>query len=86
MDKRCPNIADHGNSHLIRRDFLAILRIQLAIDRGNDADYTPLYFSGSRGSLFKVRLSLHGYTLVAKGVEEIDAEDLRHENAMYDHV
>lgn len=86
LDKRCPNIADHGRAHIGRRDFLALLCLQLATNRGDDADCTPLYLSGSRGSLFKLRLSSHSYTLVAKGVEAMDAKHLRHENKMYDHI
>ncbi|KPM34590.1 hypothetical protein AK830_g11979 [Neonectria ditissima] len=86
LDEKCPNIADHGNAHIERGDFLTQLRLQLAVDRGHDADSTPLYLSGSRGSLFKLCLSSRGYTLVAKGVEAMDAKHLRHENKMYDHV
>ncbi|KNB19850.1 hypothetical protein FOXG_17042 [Fusarium oxysporum f. sp. lycopersici 4287] len=86
LDERCPNIADHGKAHIDRQSFVALLRDQLATDRGDDADCTPLGISGSRGSLFKLCLSLRGYTLVAKGVEAMDARHLRHENKMYDHV
>ncbi|KAL5589606.1 hypothetical protein FOVSG1_011473 [Fusarium oxysporum f. sp. vasinfectum] len=86
LDERCPNIADHGEAHIDRQSFVALLRDQLATDRGDDADCTPLGISGSRGSLFKLCLSLRGYTLVAKGVEAMDARHLRHENKMYDHV
>lgn len=56
------------------------------MDRGSDADCTPLYISGSRGSLFKVRLSSHGYTLVAKGMDTIHRAFLRHENRIYDRL
>ncbi|KAJ0135558.1 hypothetical protein HZ326_21421 [Fusarium oxysporum f. sp. albedinis] len=86
LDERCPKIADHGEAHIDRQSFVALLRDQLATDRGDDADCTPLGISGSRGSLFKLCLSLRGYTLVAKGVEAMDARHLRHENKMYDHV
>ena len=86
LDERCANIADYGKAHIDRWDFLALLRLQLVIDCGDDADCTPLYLSGSRGSLFKLRLSSHGYTLVAKGIEAMDAKHLRHENQIYDYV
>ncbi|KAF5708082.1 serine threonine kinase [Fusarium globosum] len=86
LDERCPNIADHGEAHIDRQSFVALLRDQLATDCGDDADSTPLGISGSRGSLFKLCLSLRGYTLVAKGVEAMDAIHIRHENKMYDHV
>jgi hypothetical protein len=86
LDGKCPNIAIHGEAHIDRQSFVALLRDQLATDRGDDADCTPLGISGSRGSLFKLCLSLRGYTLVAKGVEVMDARHLRHENKIYDHV
>ncbi|KJZ70009.1 hypothetical protein HIM_10590 [Hirsutella minnesotensis 3608] len=86
MDEKCPNFTDHGNMHINRREFLCLARDQLAVDRGKDADCVPLYLSGSRGSLFKFRLSSHGYTLVAKGVEAMDTKHLRYENKVYDHL
>ncbi|RTE69093.1 hypothetical protein BHE90_016528 [Fusarium euwallaceae] len=86
MDQNCPNLADHGDAHINRREFLQLARDQLAVDRGKDADCVPLYLSGSRGSLFKFCLSSHGYTLVAKGVEAMDAEDLLYENKIYSHL
>jgi hypothetical protein len=84
IDKECPNMRDHGSVHIDQQQFLVLIRSQLAVDRGPDADCVPLHLSGSRGSLFKVRLSSHGYTLVAKGVEGMDAALLRHENEVYD--
>lgn len=86
MDKKCPNADDHGEAHIERSEFLWRIRHQLAVDRGDDADCMPLYMTGSRGSLFKLRLSSHGYTLVAKGVEEMDKKALSHEKDVYDHV
>ncbi|KND88093.1 hypothetical protein TOPH_07342, partial [Tolypocladium ophioglossoides CBS 100239] len=80
MDENCPNLEDHGARHLDRPEFLRLIRVQLAKDRGPDADCVPLYLSGA------VRLSSHGYTLVAKGVESFDLALLRHENDMYDRV
>ncbi|KAM6513630.1 hypothetical protein FALCPG4_016013 [Fusarium falciforme] len=86
MDEKCPNLANHGNIHITLREFLRLARDQLAIDRGKDADCVPLYLSGSRGALFKFRLSSHGYTLVAKGVESMDTKHLRYENKIYSHL
>lgn len=86
MDKSCPNANYHGQGHIKRVEFLRLIRGQLAIDRGHDADCTPLHRSGARGSLFKVRLSSHGYTLVAKGVESLDHGCLQHENEVYDRL
>ncbi len=51
-----------GQNTLIVSEFLGLLRSQLAEDRGADAESTPLYLSGSVGSLFKIQLSAHGYT------------------------
>ncbi|KJZ69734.1 hypothetical protein HIM_10874 [Hirsutella minnesotensis 3608] len=86
MDESCPNADNHGQGHINRLEFLRLMRDQLATDRGRDADCAPIHRSGSRGSLFKVRLSSHGYTLVAKGVESLDLACLQHENEMYDRL
>ncbi|UPK91528.1 hypothetical protein LCI18_002463 [Fusarium solani-melongenae] len=86
VDPKCPNSTDHGNMHINRREFLQLARDQLAVDRGKNADCVPLYLSGSRGSLFKFRLSSHGYTLVAKGVEAMDTKRLLYENEIYSHL
>jgi hypothetical protein len=86
MDEKCPNAEHHASKHIDRDEFLRLVQEQLATDRGTDADCMPLYVSGARGSLFKVRLSSHGYTLVAKGVEPMDAHSLRHEEKMYEHL
>jgi len=58
----------------------------MANDRGHGADCKPLHIKGSRGALFKVRLSSHGYTLVAKGMEKVERKYLLHENKVYDHL
>ncbi|KPM34271.1 hypothetical protein AK830_g12300 [Neonectria ditissima] len=86
VDKNCPNAGDHGNRHIDQQEFRRLIRAQLAIDRGENADCVPLHLSGARGSLFKVRLSSHGYVLVAKGVEEVDERLLQHESQIYDRL
>ena len=86
MDKDCPNFDHHGQRHVDRLEFLRLIRAQLAKDRGPDADSAPLHLSGSRGSLFKVRLSSHGYTLVAKGMESFHLGHLQHEKEIYDQL
>lgn len=86
MDKKCPNFENHGPRHIDRPGVLRLICAQLAKDRGPDADYIPLYLSGAVGSLFKVRLSSYGYTLVTKGVESFDLARLQYENDMYDRV
>ncbi|KAH7016614.1 hypothetical protein B0J12DRAFT_722451 [Macrophomina phaseolina] len=85
-NEHCPNVRSHRKKHIKPETFLRLVRQQLARDRGRDADCRPLYIHGSRGALFKVRLSSHGYTLVAKGMEEHNAGHLQHENRMYQHV
>ncbi|KAI0868385.1 hypothetical protein GGS24DRAFT_482524 [Hypoxylon argillaceum] len=84
MDDRCPNFSSHPEQHIEPSVFRRLLLEQLAKDRGSDADAMPLYLSGSVGALFKVRLSSHSYTLVAKGVEENHLARLQHEHRVYD--
>ncbi|KAI1370348.1 hypothetical protein F4677DRAFT_451471 [Hypoxylon crocopeplum] len=86
IDQECPNAADHGEQHLDPSEFRRLVRVQLAQDRGPEADAAPLYVSGAIGSLFKVRLSAYGYTLVAKGVERGRFARLRHEGEMYNRL
>jgi len=83
MDKSCPNAGYHGPKHIESLQFLRLLRDQLATDRGADADSMPLYLAGAVGSLFKLRLSAYGYTLVAKGVEAPNLSVLKHEKQIY---
>ncbi|KAI1325811.1 hypothetical protein F5Y16DRAFT_411211 [Xylariaceae sp. FL0255] len=83
LDDQCPNFGDHQGQHIGVSEFQRLVRLQLAKDRGPDADAVPLYLSGAVGALFKVRLSTHGYTLVAKGVEEDHYGRLQHEKQVY---
>ncbi|KAJ9633956.1 hypothetical protein H2199_009155 [Coniosporium tulheliwenetii] len=86
LDRQCPNIQDHKTKHIKRATFLHLVRAQLAKDHGRNADCKPLYIQGSRGALFKIRLSSHGYTFVAKGMEELNLAYLRHEHRVYDQI
>ena len=86
IDEKCPNSAAHGNIHLNQLKFLPLARAQLAVDRGHDADCMPLWISDAHGTLFKFRLSSHGYTLAAKGVEIMDIKYLHHESKVYSHA
>ncbi|KAI0550155.1 hypothetical protein F4679DRAFT_544171 [Xylaria curta] len=83
MDTACPNRKEHGRNHIDQSEFLRLIRHQLATDRGRDADCAPLYMVGALGALFKVRLSSHGYTFVAKGMEHFDRKRLQHEHTIY---
>ncbi|KAI1878550.1 uncharacterized protein JN550_000732 [Neoarthrinium moseri] len=86
IDSTCPNAKDHKPAHISRSEFLCRTRDQLAKDRGPEADCTPLYRAGVTGALFKVRLSSHGYTLVAKGMQQPDLPRLQHEETAYNHI
>lgn len=86
LDPNCPNNADHGQSHLEHFEFLSLLREQLAHDRGRVTDCEPLWVSGTRGVMFKITLTSHGYTVIAKGVELHNATHLTHEDEVYRHL
>lgn len=86
LDKLCPNLRNHRGRHLQPSAFLSLIRSQLARDRGPAADCKPLHMKGSRGALFKVRLSSRGYTLVANGMEKAERKYLVHESRVYDHL
>ncbi|KAI9746369.1 MAG: hypothetical protein M1818_000081 [Claussenomyces sp. TS43310] len=86
LDDQCPNIRDHQGGHIAPGTFLSLIRVQLANDRGRDADCKTLHIVGSRGALFKVRLTSHGYTLVAKGMEKADRSHLINESKVYNHL
>ncbi|KAH9203516.1 hypothetical protein DL95DRAFT_399263 [Leptodontidium sp. 2 PMI_412] len=86
VDDQCPNLEYHQGKHLRLSTFLHLVRIQLAKDRGRDADCKPFYVKGSRGALFKVRLSSHGYTLVAKAMKQADRKHLLQEAKVYGHL
>jgi hypothetical protein len=86
LDKQCPNVHCHAREHIGRLQFLRLIRIQLATDRGRNADCMPICISSAISTLFKVRLSSHGYTVVAKGVETSQVHHLRRENELYDRL
>lgn len=86
LDEHCPNVESHKGQHLKRKTFLRLIRLQLARDRGPHADCKPLYVGGAIGALFKVRLSSHGYTLVAKGMRRRDFTRLQQEYQVYEHI
>jgi hypothetical protein len=86
LDCQCPNIREHGEGHIPLSELLVLMRDQLSSDRGPDADCKPLYLEGLRGVLFKVRLSSHGYTLVAKGMRRADRRHLAYESEVYNHL
>ncbi|TGO45984.1 hypothetical protein BCON_0352g00100 [Botryotinia convoluta] len=91
LDMSCPNILDHcktnhkSNQHqLNRQTFLTLLHQQL--ERNRDDDCYPLGIQGARGALFKITLTSHGYTVVAKGTVRAFAKDLQHECEIYERL
>ena len=83
LDPHCPNIAEHGKKHLKRPVFLRLMREQMARDRGHVTDCEPLWIGGSRGAMFKITLTTHGYTVIAKGMQLHDVPHLQHEAKIY---
>lgn len=83
LDPACPNFDDHQGKEIPSQDILTRVRKQLATDRGPDADCRPLYKAGSYGALFKIRLSSHGFTFVAKGATSKNRATLSHELTIY---
>ncbi|KAG6093357.1 hypothetical protein E4U31_006817 [Claviceps sp. LM219 group G6] len=85
LDENCPNVKDHGNKHINRQEFLRLMREKLQSKEAHD-HCKPINASGHIGHLFKVRLSPHGYTLVAKAVELCHGAPIIHEEKMYNHL
>lgn len=86
LDPKCPNNAVHGQSHLEHCEFLSLLQEQLAHDRGRVTDCEPLWIGGNCAAMFKITLTSHGYTVIAKGVELENATHLTREAEVYRHL
>jgi len=86
VDEDGTNAAAHGERHISIAHLLRLIRQQIKVDRGSDADCCPLFIHGSRGALLKVRLNPHGYTMVGKAVEAHNLVYLRHERNIYDRL
>lgn len=83
LDIRCPNIAHHGKKHLKKSLFLRMVQTQMKEQRGTVTDCKPLDIDGSRGAIFKIILTSHGYTIIAKGVQKDDIHHLQNEANVY---
>lgn len=70
LDPKCPNSDDHKQKHLQQPVFLSLMHEQLARDRGAITDCQSLYIEGCRDGLFKITLTTHGYTMIAKGMQQ----------------
>ncbi|KAG5296012.1 hypothetical protein I7I50_08965 [Histoplasma capsulatum G186AR] len=86
FDPSCPNYQDHQKGQINVQEFCSHMQTQLATGRGPDADCCPFYKARSCGALFKLRLSSHGYTLVAKVVEYENRHKLEHEMLVYNRL
>ena len=88
LDHGCPNVSLHpqvgANRHALNGGigtFASLVKNQL--DQDADHDCKPLHRQGGRGSLFKITLSTHGYTFVAKGTVKAFVTDIRREGRIY---
>ncbi|KAF2752644.1 hypothetical protein EJ05DRAFT_269824 [Pseudovirgaria hyperparasitica] len=84
LDHKCPNVKAHGrHTHQIDRSaFLRLMHEQLSRDLDHDVDCLRIH--GSRGVLFRICLTSHGYTVAAKGTPAEFICHLKHEAAVYD--
>ena len=88
LDLCCPNVSKHceegyeGGAHQLScEEFRRLLEEQLRRCYGED--FHELGLQGARGALFKVTLTSHGYTIVAKGTIWQYVKYLRHEAEVY---
>jgi len=86
LDKMCPNVRYHGESHhrIDQPTFIILMRQQLSKDL--DTNCQPVGIHGSRGALFKVRLGSYGYTLAAKCTVIDFVGHLKREAAIYERL
>lgn len=83
LDVRCPNVVHHGKKHLKKSLFLRMVQTQMKEQRDKVTDCKPLDIDGSRGTMFKITLTSHGYTIIAKGVQKDNIKHLRNEANVY---
>lgn len=85
LDDDCPNIETHpkqdGYHCLDSGIFCELLRERFSETQNTNCH--PLDMRGSRGALFKVRFTSHGYTVVAKCTIKPYISHLLHEVAVY---
>ena len=89
FDPSCPHYAEHRQASICEVHSLDIVtfRQQVRSQLGSDLDHhcTPLDIQGSTGALFKITLTSHGYTFVAKGTVERSRPKLLYEGNIYEH-
>ena len=85
VDLQCPNMPFHksvkGRHAINAYEFNALLSEQLA--NNLDEGCTPLWITGSRGTIFKITLLQYNYVLLAKGTVSAFEADLQHEANVY---
>lgn len=95
LDMKCPNVNAHrspATSHQAPKSYHTITATefpQLVTDQlaqSLDVDCEPMDIQGARGALFRITLSSHGYTFVAKGTVYAFVPDLLHEGKIYQHL
>ncbi|KAL7916296.1 hypothetical protein GGI35DRAFT_31441 [Trichoderma velutinum] len=83
LDRACPNVGKHGDEHIDNIEFLRLVQNQLARTRHVSGCCVSLDLKGSLGAMFKVMIPSHGYTFVAKGVQEENVPRLLREGDTY---
>ena len=90
LDTRCPNYKQHQcgsetTQHLLdHSSFCRLLFEQLS--RTAEQGLRSLHLTGSRGAMFQLTLTSHGYTVVGKGTIEVFVRDLENEASIYEHL
>ncbi|PGH10844.1 hypothetical protein AJ79_05204 [Helicocarpus griseus UAMH5409] len=86
LDPSCPNTTlhrqgyTHGKHSITENDLCSLLQKQL------DHSLDRIGLFGNIGVLFKITLTMYGYTFVAKGVQWVDEPYLVHEADVYAHL
>lgn len=83
LDEACPNAQLHGQEHIDHVRFLELAHNQLSGAGQDSAHCHQTHLTGSMGVLFKLTLESHGYTVVAKAVDESNIAQLGREAQMY---
>ena len=90
LDRKCPNYVEHKRGlcdQVHRLDLIAFAKqVRSQLDSDMDHNCHPLKIQDSCGVLFKVTLTSHGYTFVAKGTVKNYRSKLLHEGYVYQHL
>ena len=93
LDLSCPNYEFHPRMKKGRgeeRHVISVVQLRelllAQIQKTMNTNIEPLGIQGARGTIFKLTLESHGYTMIGKGTPPHYVPDLRIENAVYDHL